>query len=93
MQPLRERLALQIFHHQIIISILLTDVVEDADVRMIQAGDGLCFALESLAQFGTISKMRRQNFYCDDSIESGIAGFINLAHSARTYSGEDFVGP
>ena len=60
-------------------------------MRMIQAGDGLCFALESLAQFGTISKMSRKNFNCNDAIEACIAGFINLTHSACTDSGEDFV--
>ena len=93
LQPLRERLAFEIFHHQKINSVLMADVVEGADVRMIQAGDRFCFALESLAQFGTISKMRRQNFDGDDSIEAGIAGFVNFAHSARTDSGEDFIGP
>ena len=35
-QSLRERLAFQIFHHQIIDAALLTDVEERADVRMIQ---------------------------------------------------------
>ena len=60
---------------------------------MVQTGDGLCFAVESLAQFGTICKMSRKNFYRDNSIKAGIAGFINLAHSTRTNSREDFVGP
>ena len=59
-QPLRERLAFEILHHQKINSVLMADVVERADVRMIQAGDGFCFAVESLTQFGTICKMRRQ---------------------------------
>ena len=92
-QPLRQRLAFEIFHHQEINAVLLADVVERADVRMIQAGDGLRFALEPLAQFGTICKMRRQNLDGDNSIEAGIAGFVDLAHATRTDSGEDFVGP
>ena len=91
-EPLRERLAFQIFHHQIIGPVLLADVVKRADVGMIQAGNRLCFALESLAQFGTIRKMRRQNFDGDSSIEARVAGFVNLAHPARTDGGEDFVG-
>ena len=37
--------------------------------------------------------MRRQNFYGDDSIEAGISGFVNLAHSTCTYRREDFVRP
>jgi hypothetical protein len=51
---------------------------------MIQAGNRFCFALESLAQFGTIRKLRRQNFDRDNSIKARITGFVHLAHSART---------
>jgi hypothetical protein len=40
--------------------------------------------VEPLAQLGTIGKMRWQNFDGDNSIETGITGFINLAHSTRT---------
>jgi hypothetical protein len=68
-------------------------VVERADVRMVQAGDGLCFALESVAQFGAIGEMSRKNLNGDNSIKPGITGFVNLAHSARTDSGENFVRP
>jgi hypothetical protein len=58
---------------------------------MIQAGDRFCFAIESLTQLGAVGEMSGKNFDGDDSIEAGIAGFINLAHSTRTDSGEDFV--
>ena len=60
---------------------------------MIQAGDRFCLALESLAQFGAIRKMSRKNLNGDNSVEAGIAGFIDLTHSTRTDSREDFVGP
>ena len=93
MQSLRERLAFEIFHHQEINFVLMARVVERADVGMIQAGDGFCFALEALAQFGAVGEMSRKNFDGDDSIEARIAGFVNLAHSTRTDSGEDFVRP
>jgi hypothetical protein len=39
-----------------------------------QAGDGLCFALESLAQLEAICEMRWQNFYGDDAIKACVAG-------------------
>ena len=47
----RQRLPFEIFHHQIINSVLVAYVVERADVRMIQAGNGASFAIESLAHF------------------------------------------
>ena len=73
--------------------VLLSDVMEDTDVRMIQTGDSLCFALESLAQFSSVGEMSRKNFDGNDSIETRIAGFINLTHSTRTDRGENFIGP
>ncbi len=93
MQPLRERLAFQILHHEEINPVLVAGVVERADVGMVQTGDGFCFALEALAQFRAASEMSGQNIYRDGSIEAGIAGFVHLAHSARTNGGEDFIGP
>ena len=41
LQALRERLAFEIFHHQKINSVLMADVEERADVRMVQAGNDL----------------------------------------------------
>ena len=38
------------------------DFVEDADVRMIQAGDGVGFAVEPLAGFRVIGEMRSEDF-------------------------------
>ena len=64
-----------------------------ADVRMIQAGNRPSFALESLSQFRTISKIRGQNLDGDNAVEVGIFGAVDLTHSARTDGREDFVRP
>jgi hypothetical protein len=68
-------------------------VMECTTARMIQAGNGLCFALKSHTQLGTVSKTRKQNLDGDNSIEARIPGPINLAHPARTDSGKYFIGP
>ena len=82
-----------ILHHKIIDIVLVTGVVEGADVRMVQAGDGFRFAVESFAQFRMVGEVVGKNLDGDDSIEARVASFVNLAHSARTDGGEDFVGP
>src|ERR1700726_2108880 len=89
-ESLREGLAFQIFHHEEIDSVLLANVEESADVRMIQAGDDASFALESLTQFSSVSEMTRKNLNGDNSAEASITGLVNFAHSARTDRGEDF---
>ena len=56
----------------------MANVVERADVRMIQTGNRFGFALETLAQFSTIGKMLWQNFDGDNSVQTGVFGAINL---------------
>ena len=58
-EPISQRLAFQVFHHQKVDAILLSHIVECADVGMIQAGDGACLALEALAQSGLGGKAHR----------------------------------
>src|SRR5579864_4962933 len=69
----------------------MADVVEGADVRMIQAGNGFCFAVEALAQFGTIGQMRWQNFDGHSAVEASIPRAVHLAHSPGADCGENFV--
>jgi hypothetical protein len=69
----------------------MANVMERADVRMIQAGNRFGFALETLAQFSTIGKMRGQHFDGDDSVQTGIFGAVNLTHPSGANTGEDFV--
>src|SRR5207245_4740767 len=86
LQPFCQRLAFHVFHHQIVGSAVLADVVERADVRMIQAGNSLSFALETLAQFGSAGEVIGQNLDSYYAIETSIFCAINLTHSARTNS-------
>ncbi len=46
-QPRGQRFSLDQFHHQEVDAVVLADVVQRADVRMVQCGDGLGFALEA----------------------------------------------
>jgi hypothetical protein len=91
-QTLGQRLAFHIFHHQIVGSVLLTDVVESTDVRMIQAGNRSRFALKTLAQFGSIGEVIGQDFDGYGALQAGIAGAVHLAHPARANCREDFEG-
>ena len=59
------------------------DVVERADVRMIELRDRARFAIEPLAELRIGGEQVRQDLDRDDAIEAGIAGFVDLAHAAR----------
>ena len=68
LQPLRQRLALHAFHHQIVQTVLTSHVIQHADVRMVQAGDVFGFALEALPQCRIIGQMRRKNLEGDNAL-------------------------
>ena len=52
LQPLRQRLPVEILHNQEVDPVLAPDVEEGADVRVVQGGDGAGLALEPLFQIG-----------------------------------------
>jgi len=93
LEAFRQRLPFEMLHHQEISAVLVPDVVEGADVRMVQAGDGASFALEALAQFGSIGKVIRKDFDGNGALQTRIAGAVHLTHPTRTNRGEDFIGP
>src|SRR5271169_2416977 len=48
------------------------DVVEHTDVGMLQAGDGLCLALEAGAELGVLTQVRRKHFDSDLAVEARV---------------------
>ena len=91
LQSRRERLPLQVLHDEVVDAILLADIVECADVWMIQRRDGTSFPLESLAQIRIGRDMRGQNLDRDCAIEARVARFVDFAHPAGPEWRLDFV--
>ena len=85
----RERLALEILHHEIARALVFADVMDRADVRMIQRRNRACFAFEPRAQVGIGRQFRRQDLDRDGAIEARIAGLVDLAHAARAERRDD----
>ena len=87
-----QRLAFQILHDQEINAVLLADIVQHADVGMIQARDNFGFALEALAQSRVAREMRRQNLDGYGALEARIARAIHHTHAPRAQWRGDFIG-
>ncbi len=86
-----EGLALGELHDQEFDAGVLSDVVQRADVGMIQRGGGMGLALESLAAFWTRRHMSRQAFESDDAIQPRVSGSVDLAHATDAHEREDLV--
>ena len=90
-QPVGQRLARQILHHQELDAVLLADVVQRADVRVRQARDRAGFAPKAFLAPGVIGDARRQDLDRDGSIEPRVARFVDFAHAAGAERRHDFI--
>jgi hypothetical protein len=92
LQPLSKGFSLHALHHQVIDPILTPNVMQHADVRMIQARDGFGFALEALLANRIRRELRWQNLDCHGALEARVSRPIHFAHPACAKRRRDFVG-
>ncbi len=90
-EPILERLAVDELHDQEVDAALAPDVVQRADVRMVERRHRARFALEPLAPLHIVRQRSRQYLDGDGSIEARVARFVDLAHPARAERREDLV--
>ena len=64
------------------LAIVLADVVNRADVGMVQGGSGLGFAAEALKGLRIVGDVFRKEFQRDKTAEAGVFGLIDHAHPA-----------
>ena len=88
-----ERLPLQVLHHEELHAVLRPDVVERADVRVIQGRDHAAFELEALSQPVVHVGGTAQDLDGNPTIEASIARAIDVAHTSGTEFRQDFVRP
>ena len=86
-----QRLTLHEFHDQEVDAFVLADIMERADVRVVQAGDHSGFAFEPLARLRAVQNPVRQHLHRNSSVEPNITGPIDLTHAARAERGLDLV--
>ena len=75
-------LAIDIFHNDIVHSVLYTDIVDVDYVRMGKARRALCLHLEFCQEFFISCKLCMQNFYSNHAVKNFIVCFIHICHTA-----------
>ena len=91
LEALGQRLALEALHDEECHAVLLADVVEGADVRMAQPGDGPRLALEALEPVGLLGRRGGKNLEGDGAVEPRVPRAVDLAHASRAQGREDLV--
>src|SRR6185369_3365861 len=87
----RQRFAVQVLHDQELEIVLAADVVQRADVRMVEARDRARLALEALAAVRLPGGIGRQHLDRDDARDAGVESAIHLAHAATAKERDDLV--
>ncbi len=79
-----EGLAVEQLHHDVRTAVFFADVVDRADVGMIQRGRGLRLAPEAFERLRVAGQIFRKEFQGDEAAEIGVFRFVNHAHAAAT---------
>ncbi len=79
-----ERAALHELHGEEVRALVLADVVDRDDVRMVQGRGGARFGLETAYELGVRGEACAEDFDGDAAVEARLYGEVDLAHSAAT---------
>ncbi len=81
-EPACQCLSFQMFHDEVIKPILVPDVMNHANVGVVQIRYGLCFTSEALLQVRTLRNILEKNLDCNRAVQAKVCGFIYRAHPA-----------
>ena len=86
-----QRLAFQALHDDEGLALVLADVVDGADVRMVQGGGGAGLALEALERLLIAGELRRQELEGHEAAQARVLGLVDHAHAAAAQLVDDAI--
>ena len=90
-QAIGESLAVQPLHHQVIDVPIRSDLVQSADVRMIEPGGHLRFVPETFTAAAGGRRLRIEDLDRDLAPEPRVGGEVDLAHTTASKSRDNDV--
>ena len=90
-ETLLQRLAFEVLEHEIVGVAVAADVVDRADVGVVERRDRAGFLLEARPRLVVLGETGRHDLDGDGPIESRVARAIHLAHRAGARPGDDLV--
>src|SRR5215470_58002 len=71
---------IEILHNDERPLVFLSDLVDSANVRMVQCGGSLGFALKAAESLGVLGDIVGQELECDKAPKDGVLRFVDNAH-------------
>ena len=88
-----ERLAFEELHRHERLPVLAANVVNGADVRMVQCAGGLGLAFEALKGLRVLCQFVGKEFKSDGASKPGVRCFVNYTHAtAAKFFGDSVMG-
>ena len=84
-------LPLQKLHHDERLTLVLTNVVDDADVGVIKSRCGAGFALEMLQRLAVVGKLFGKELQGYLTAQAGVLGPIDVTHTTATQFPQDAI--
>src|SRR5262252_740505 len=88
---LSQRLPLEQFHDEERLTSILTDVINGADIRMVQRGNGPCFSLKTFESNAARRIGAGEKLQSNVAVETRIPGAVYRTHTTGTKSRPDLV--
>ena len=88
---LLQRHAVEELHGDEGLAVVLADVVDGADIRMIEGGGGLGLAQETGPRLGVLRDTIGQQLQSHKAVQTRVLGFVNDAHAATAEPLDDAV--
>ena len=76
-----DSLALQILNHDEGLALVFSDVINRADIRVIEGGSCLRFTLEPFQGLSILGEFLREELQGDGALELGVRGLVHHAHA------------
>jgi hypothetical protein len=70
---------------------VFADVVNGADIRVVERGGGAGFALEALQRLGVVGDVFGEEFESYEAAKAGVFGFVHHAHAAADEFFDDAI--
>ena len=86
-----QRLPFEILHHEEGVALLLTDIVDGADIRMVQGGSSASLAAEALQRLGIARRSLRQKLQRHSPAKPHVLSLVDDSHPAASKFFEDAV--
>ncbi len=83
--------ALDQLHHEEVPAAVLLHLIQRCDVRMVEGGERLCFALESGDALRVVQERLWQDLGGDLATQLRVPRAVDFAHTAGTDGGDHFV--